>query len=54
MRERFVAVIEHATGAAGDRLDQRQPAEPGHDLQVFVLSPTDLVDVHDVPASVER
>ena len=33
MRDRFVAVIEAATGRHGDRLHERQPAEPGHDLR---------------------
>ena len=33
MRERFVEVIEEATGRRGDRLHERQPAGPRHDVR---------------------
>ena len=33
MRDRFEAVIEHATGRPRDRLHERQPAGPRHDLR---------------------
>src|ERR1044072_6115549 len=51
MRDRFTAVVEHATGrpAAGFMSGNQQ--DPYMICEVFVLSPSDLVDSHELPST---
>ena len=50
MRERFVAVIEHATGRPVIGFMSGNQQSPDMLCEVFVLSPTDLVAEHELPA----
>jgi uncharacterized protein YbcI len=51
MRERFEAVIEHATGRPVLGFMSGNQQSPDMICEVFVLSPTDLVEDHELPAS---
>jgi uncharacterized protein YbcI len=51
MRERFEAVIEHATGRRVIGFMSGNQQHPDMMCEVFILSPTDLVDHHEIPAS---
>jgi hypothetical protein len=44
MRQRFEAVVQHATGRAVIGFMSGNQQEPDMICEVFVLSPTDLVD----------
>ena len=48
MRERFVAVIEHATGRQVVGFMSGNQQDPDMICEVFVLTPTDLVDDHEL------
>ncbi len=50
MRERFEAVIEHATGRPVIGFMSGNQQDPDMICEVFVLSPTDLVADHELPA----
>jgi len=50
MRERFEAVIEHATGRHVIGFMSGNQQDPDMICEVFVLSPTDLVEPHELPA----
>jgi uncharacterized protein YbcI len=50
MRERFVAVIEHATGRNVIGFMSGNQQHPDLMCEVFILAPTDLVDDHELPA----
>src|ERR1700750_928536 len=50
MRERFTAVIEHATGRPVIGFMSGNQQNPDMICEVFVLSPTDLVAEHEDPA----
>ena len=50
MRERFEAVIEHATGRPVIGFMSGNQQSPDMICEVFVLSPTDLVADHELPA----
>jgi hypothetical protein len=54
MRERFTAVIEHATGRPVIGFMSGNQQNPDMICEVFVLSPTDLVDAHELPAAATR
>jgi uncharacterized protein YbcI len=49
MRERFQAVIEHATGRPVIGFMSGNQQSPDMICEVFVLSPTDLVADHELP-----
>ncbi|MDA0163232.1 DUF2294 domain-containing protein [Solirubrobacter ginsenosidimutans] len=49
MRERFEAVIEHATGRPVIGFMSGNQQNPDMICEVFVLSPTDLVADHELP-----
>ena len=49
MRERFVAVIEHATGRPVIGFMSGSQQDPDLICEVFVLSPSDLVAPHEAP-----
>ncbi|MDA0171314.1 DUF2294 domain-containing protein [Solirubrobacter taibaiensis] len=49
MRERFTAVIEHATGRPVIGFMSGNQQEPDMICEVFVLSPTDLIADHELP-----
>ena len=49
MRERFVAVIERATGRRVIGFMSGNQQHPDIMCEVFVLAPTDLVDDHEIP-----
>jgi uncharacterized protein YbcI len=49
MRERFEAVIEHATGRPVIGFMSGNQQSPDMICEVFVLSPTDLVADHELP-----
>ena len=49
MRERFVAVIEHATGRRVIGFMSGNQQAPDIMCEVFILAPTDLVDDHEIP-----
>ena len=49
MRERFIAVIEHATGRPVIGFMSGNQQSPDMLCEVFVLSPTDLVAEHELP-----
>jgi uncharacterized protein YbcI len=51
MRERFEGVIERATGRQVIGFMSGNQQHPDMMCEVFVLAPTDLVDVHEIPAS---
>ena len=51
MRERFEAVIEHATGRRVIGFMSGNQQHPDMMCEVFVLAPTDLVDHDEIPAS---
>ena len=48
MRDRFVAVVEQATGRRVIGFMSGNQQDPDMICEVFVLSPTDLVDDHDL------
>jgi uncharacterized protein YbcI len=50
MRERFEAVVEHATGRHVIGFMSGNQQEPDMICEVFVLTPTDLVEPHEFPA----
>ena len=49
MRERFVAVIEQATGRQVIGFMSGNQQAPDIMCEVFILAPTDLVDDHEIP-----
>jgi len=49
MRERFEAVIEHATGRRVIGFMSGNQQAPDMICEVFVLAPSDLVEDHEVP-----
>ena len=49
MRDRFIAVIEHATGRPVIGFMSGNQQNPDMLCEVFVLSPTDLVGEHELP-----
>jgi uncharacterized protein YbcI len=51
MRERFTAVIEHATGRNVVGFMSGNQQNPDMICEVFVLSPTDLIADHELPAA---
>jgi uncharacterized protein YbcI len=48
MRERFEAVIEHATGRRVIGFMSGNQQDPDIMCEVFILAPTDLVDDHEI------
>ncbi|HEX6023480.1 MAG TPA: hypothetical protein VFZ00_15910 [Solirubrobacter sp.] len=50
MRERFPAVVEHATGRRVIVFMSGHQQAPDMICEVFVLAPTDLVAEHELPA----
>lgn len=50
MRERFEAVVEEATGRQVIGFMSGNQQHPDIMCEVFILAPTDLVDVHEMPA----
>ena len=48
MRERFVAVIEDATGRRAIGFMSGNQQDPDIMCEVFVLAPSDLVDEHEI------
>jgi uncharacterized protein YbcI len=48
MRDRFIAVVEQATGRRVIGFMSGNQQEPDMICEVFVLSPSDLVDDHDL------
>lgn len=50
MRERFVTVIEDATGKRVIGFMSGNQQDPDLMCEVFILAPTDLVDEHEIPA----
>ena len=51
MRERFQAVIEHATGRHVIGFMSGNQQNPDMICEVFVLTPTDLLEDHELPAA---
>jgi len=51
MRERFAMVIEGATGKRVIGFMSGNQQDPDLMCEVFILAPTDLVEVHEIPAS---
>ena len=49
MRDRFAAVIEHATGRPVIGFMSGNQQHPDIMCEVFILAPTDLVDDHETP-----
>jgi len=49
MRERFVTVIEDATGKRVIGFMSGNQQDPDLMCEVFILAPTDLVDEHEIP-----
>ena len=49
MRDRFEAVIEHATGREVIGFMSGNQQTPDMICEVFVLTPTDLVKAHELP-----
>jgi uncharacterized protein YbcI len=49
MKERFEAVIEHATGRRVIGFMSGNQQDPDIMCEVFILAPTDLVDDHEIP-----
>jgi uncharacterized protein YbcI len=54
MRDRFAAVIEHATGRPVIGFMSGNQQDPDMICEVFVLSPTDLVEDHELPVAADR
>ena len=54
MRERFEAVIQHATGRAVIGFMSGNQQEPDMICEVFVLAPTDLIEEGELRAVTER
>ena len=54
MRERFEAVIEHATGRRVIGFMSGNQQHPDMMCEVFILAPTDLVDHDEIPSSRSR
>ena len=50
MRERFEDVIEHATGRRVIGFMSGNQQDPDIMCEVFILAPTDLLDLHEFPA----
>ncbi|WP_157592370.1 hypothetical protein [Solirubrobacter soli] len=50
MRGRFTAVIEHATGRPVIGFMSGNQQSPDMICEVFVRSPTDLLEAHELPA----
>ncbi len=50
MRQRFVSVIEEATGRLVIGFMSGNQQSPDIMCEVFILAPTDLVDPHEIPA----
>lgn len=50
MRERFVGVVEHATGRSVIGFMSGNQQHPDLMCEVFILAPTDLLDEHELPA----
>ena len=50
MRDRFTAVVEHATGRPVIGFMSGNQQDPDMICEVFVLSPTDLLADHELPA----
>jgi uncharacterized protein YbcI len=50
MRERFQAVIEHATGRSVIGFMSGNQQNPDMICEVFVLSPSSLIEPHELPA----
>ena len=48
MRDRFDAVIEHATGRRVIGFMSGNQQRPDMMCEVFILAPTDLVDLHEI------
>jgi uncharacterized protein YbcI len=51
MRERFEEVIEHATGRQVIGFMSGNQQHPDMMCEVFILAPTDLVDLHEISPS---
>jgi len=51
MRERFEAVIQHATGRRVIGFMSGNQQDPDIMCEVFILAPTDLVDDDEIPAA---
>jgi uncharacterized protein YbcI len=51
MRERFRAVIEHATGRPVIGFMSGNQQSPDMNCEVFVLSPTDLLEPHELESA---
>jgi uncharacterized protein YbcI len=51
MRERFAGVIEEATGKRVIGFMSGNQQDPDLMCEVFILAPTDLVEMHEIPAS---
>jgi len=51
MRRRFETVIERATGRRVIGFMSGNQQHPDMMCEVFILAPTDLVDMHEIPAS---
>ena len=49
MRDRFQAVVEHATGRPVIGFMSGNQQNPDMICEVFVLTPTDLVEPHEIP-----
>ena len=49
MRERFAAVIEHATGRHVIGFMSGNQQDPDIMSELFILAPTDLLDDHEIP-----
>jgi uncharacterized protein YbcI len=54
MRERFEAVIEHATGRHVVGFMSGNQQAPDMICEVFVLAPTDLIEAHEFPVAKRR
>jgi uncharacterized protein YbcI len=54
MRQRFEAVVQHATGRAVIGFMSGNQQDPDMICEVFVLSPTDLVDDEEIRAADDR
>jgi uncharacterized protein YbcI len=50
MRDRFEAVIEEATGRQVIGFMSGNQQHPDMMCEVFILAPTDLVDIHEIPS----
>ena len=51
MRERFEAVIEHATARRVIGFMSGNQQHPDMMCEVFILAPTDLIDIDEITAS---